>query len=239
MKAEKYMRSVIEVFGRPPFLPLEEHAKKAEIASGKLTEAMEAYFAGDLESVDRLSEEINKIEQEADYIKQNIRAGLSSSVKIPVDPKLLLDFLSEQDLIVNGARNAAYWMKLREYGTSSASSSPPLSPEIKEGFLELVKKAGETVEVYHSLIERLYKLVTTSFSKTQLKAIFALVPEVDRLEHEVDVIESRLMKLIFREQDTLRGSGVRHLTELVELIGELADRAVSAADALQTMVIRR
>lgn len=239
--AAKYVRSVIEVFGKPPFLPLEEHSRKAVLATGKLTEALKAYFAGNLETVERLSIEINGIEQEADYIKQQIRAGLSSSVKTPVDPKLLLDFLTEQDRIVNGARNAAYWMKLREYGTSAEREEgvPPLSSEIKKGFLELVAKVEETVKIYHTLIEKLYKLISTSFSKPQLKATFALVPEVDRLEHEVDVIESRLMKLIFREQETLRGSGVRHLTELVELIGDLADRAVSAADALQTMVIRR
>ena len=239
------MRSVIEVFGKPPFLPLEEHSRKAVLAARKLAEALEAYFSGDPETVERLSIELNGIEQEADYIKQQIRAGLSSSVKTPVDPKLLLDFLSEQDCIVNGARNAVYWMKLREYGTSEeremegVGGGPLLPSEIKKGFLELVAKVEETVKVYHTLIEKLYKLVSTSFSKPQLKATFALVPEVDRLEHEVDVIESRLMKLIFREQETLRGSGVRHLTELVELIGDLADKAVSAADALQTMVIRR
>ncbi|MDD2439137.1 MAG: DUF47 family protein [Methanosarcinaceae archaeon] len=235
----KYVRSVIEVFGRPPFLPLEEHSKKALLATEKLNAALKAYFAKEpsLEVVERLGAEINGLEQEADYIKQQIRTGLSSSVKIPLDPKLLLDFLTEQDCIVNGARNAVYWMKLREYGTPGGL--PPLSLEIRKGFLKLGAKVSKSIETYHSLIKKLYRLVATSFSKPQLKATFALVPEVYRLEQEVDILESKLMKLIFKEEQNLHGAGVKHLTELVELIGELADRASKAADTLQTMVIRR
>ncbi len=227
----KYQRTVIEVFGKPPFLPLEEHARKAQIAACKLNEAVQAYFEGDMETLHRLCVEIDRTEEEADYIKQKIQASLSASVKLPVDPKHLLDFLTEQDKIVNDARNAAYWMELREY--------EELAPEIKEGFPELASKTKETVEKYYTLIEKLYKLVELSFSKKKIKDAFEIVPEVDRLEHEVDRIESELTKHIFEEQEKLHGAGVCHLLELVEKIGDLADKAVSSADALQTMVIRR
>ncbi|HII01515.1 TPA: TIGR00153 family protein [Methanosarcinaceae archaeon] len=227
----EYQRTVIEVFGKPPFLPLEEHARKAQIAAGKLNEAVQAYFEGDMETLHRLCVEIDRTEEEADYIKQKIQASLSPSVKLPVDPKHLLDFLTEQDKIVNDARNAAYWMELREY--------EELAPEIKEGFLELASKTKETVETYYTLIEKLYKLVKLSFSRKQMNSAFEIVPEVDRLEHEVDRIESELTKLIFAEQEKLHGAGVCHLLELVEKIGDLADKAVRSADALQTMVIRR
>lgn len=227
----KYQRTVIEVFGTPPFIPLEEHAGKAKTAARKLNEAVEAYFEGDMEKLHELSTEIDRTEEEADYIKQKIQASLSASVKLPVDPKHLLDFLTEQDKIVNDARNAAYWMELREYDE--------LSPELKKGFLELASKTKETVEKYYTLIEKLYKMVELSFSKKQINSAFEIVPEVDRLEHEVDKIESELTKLIFAEQEKLHGAGVCHLLELVEKIGDLADKSVSSADALQTMVIRR
>ncbi|MCQ1535626.1 TIGR00153 family protein [Methanosarcina sp. KYL-1] len=229
--AAKYERSVIQVFGRPPFLPLEEHAKKAVISAGMLKKTVRAYLDGDMEKVELMAAELGKIEEEADYIKQTIRSGLTSSVKLPVDPKLLLNFLSEQDIIINDARNAAYWMKLREYRE--------LPPEIRGGFLELSEKTEETVKKYYTLIEKLYKLVTLSFSKKQIVEAFEIVPDIEKLEHDTDKIESRLHKQIFRNQETLRGAGVCHLTELVEKIGDLADRSVSSADALKTMVIRR
>ena len=226
-----YIRSVLDVVAESPFVPLEIHAKKGVLAVEKLAEAMEAYCAGNQAVLEERTEEIDKLEHEADKLKQKIRAGIPSSVKLPVDKKDLLSFLKQQDSIADFAQAAAYWMTLRPCKT--------LPEEIKEGFLELMSASLKTTRKYDELAGELYKLLATSFSKEEIKETMAIIPEVEKLEHDVDVLETALLKKIFENEDALGGAGVCHLIGLVERVGGIADKSASAADRLRTMILRR
>lgn len=67
----------------------------------------------------------------------------------------------------------------------------------------------------------------------------SIIPEVEKLEHDVDVLETALLKMIFKNEDIIGGAGVCHLIGLVERIGGVADKSASAADRLRTMILRR
>ena len=71
------------------------------------------------------------------------------------------------------------------------------------------------------------------------KETMTIIPEVEKLEHDVDVLETALLKEIFEHEDTIGGAGVCHLMGLVERIGGIADKSASAADRLRTMIYRR
>ena len=226
-----YIRSVLDVVADSPFVPLEMHAKKGVLAVEKLSEAMEAYCKGDQALLDERTEEIDILEHDADKIKQKIRASIPSSIRLPVNKKDLLSFLKQQDSIADFAQASAYWMTLRPCKN--------LPDEIKEGFLELMAASLKTARLYEELVGELYKLLTTSFSKEEIKETMQIVPEVERLEHDVDVLETALLKKIFEHEDTLGGAGVCHLMGLVEKVGGIADKSASAADRLRSMIIRR
>lgn len=226
-----YIRSIFDVVAESPFLFLEAHAKKGVLAVEKLSEAMEAYFAEDTELLAERTAEIDKLEHEADIIKQKIRAGIPSSIKLPVDKKDLLSFLKQQDSIADYAQTSAYWLTLR--------SCKNLPDEIKEGFLELMAAVLETVRMYDRLVDELYKLLATSFSKEEIKETLALAPEVEKLEHDVDVLETALLKRIFDNEDLISGAGTCYLIGLVEKVGNIADKSASSADRLRTMILRR
>ncbi|MDD3043409.1 MAG: TIGR00153 family protein [Methanosarcinaceae archaeon] len=226
-----YIRSVFDVVAESPFLPLEAHAKKGVLAVEKLSEAMEAYCLGDMELLEKKTAEIDKLEHEADIIKQKIRAGIPSSIKLPVDKKDLLSFLKQQDSIADYAQTSAYWLTLRSCKT--------LPDEIKEGFSELMEAVLKTVRMYDRLVDELYKLLATSFSKEEIKETLSLAPEVEKLEHDVDVLETALMKKIFENEDRIGGAGVCYLIGLVEKVGSIADKSASSADRLRTMILRR
>ncbi|AKB25208.1 hypothetical protein MSMTP_1739 [Methanosarcina sp. MTP4] len=226
-----YIRSVLDVVVDSPFVPLEIHAKKGVLAVEKLAEAMDAYCAGDTKRLEELTAEIDKLEHEADIIKQKIRASIPSSVKLPVDKKDLLSFLKQQDSIADYAQTSAYWMTLRPCKN--------LPDEVKEGFLELTAGALKTAELYNDVIDELYKLLATSFSKEEVKETLTIVPEVEKLEHEVDVLETALLKKIFENEDVIGGPGVCHLIGLVGRIGTIADKSANSADRLRTMILKR
>ncbi|WP_292376278.1 MULTISPECIES: TIGR00153 family protein [unclassified Methanosarcina] len=226
-----YIRSVLDVVAESPFVPLEAHAKKGVLAVEKLAEAMEAYCAGNQAILEERTGEIDKLEHEADKLKQKIRAGIPSTVRLPVNKKDLLSFLKQQDSIADYAQAAAYWMTLRPCRT--------IPEEIKEGFLELMNTSLKTARLYNELAGELYKLLATSFSKEQIKETMTIIPEVEKLEHDVDVLETALLKKIFENEDAIGGSGVCHLIGLVERVGGIADKSASAADRLRTMILRR
>lgn len=226
-----YIRSVLDVVANSPFVPLEMHAKKGVLAVEKLSEAMEAYCKGDQVLLNERTEEIDILEHDADKIKQKIRASIPSSIRLPVNKKDLLSFLKQQDSIADFAQASAYWMTLRPCKN--------LPDDIKEGFLELMAASLKTARLYEELVGELYKLLTTSFSKEEIKETMQIVPEVEMLEHDVDVLETALLKKIFEHEDTLGGAGVCHLMGLVEKVGGIADKSASAADRLRSMIIRR
>jgi predicted phosphate transport protein (TIGR00153 family) len=229
MKRE-YIRSVLNIFAKSPFRPLVMHANKGGEAVRKLNEALQAYFAGDMEHVRELSRDIDTIEHEADVIKQTIRSQLSSSIMLPVNANDLLNFLKPQDSIPDNAQEVAYWLTFRQ------CDAPDV---IKNGLLELMSRSLETVEKYETVVDKLSELLETSFSKKEVKETLAIVPEVEELEHQVDVIESNMLKMIFDHEDELGGSGVYYLVELVKGIGNVADASEHAADRLRTMILRR
>jgi len=66
-----------------------------------------------------------------------------------------------------------------------------------------------------------------------------IIPEVEKLEHDVDVLETALLKRIFENEEAIGGAGVCHLIGLVERIGGVADKSASSADRLRTMILKR
>lgn len=226
-----YIRSVLDVVAESPFIPLEMHAKKGVLAVEKLAEAMDAYCRGDTKRLEELTAEIDALEHEADIIKQKIRASIPASVRLPVDKKDLLSFLKQQDSIADFAQTSAYWMTLRPCKS--------LPAEVKEGFIELTASALKTAKLYNDVIDAIYKLLATSFSKEEIKETLTIIPEVEKLEHEVDVQETALLKKIFEHEDAIGGAGVCHLIGLVGRIGNIADKSANAADRLRTMILRR
>ena len=226
-----YIRSVFDVVAESPFGHLEAHAKKGVLAVEKLAEAVEAYCAGNQALLEERTNEIDKLEHEADKLKQKVRASIPSSVKLPVDKKDLLSFLKQQDSIADFAQAAAYWMTLRP--------SKTLPKEVKEGFLELMATSLKVTRKYDELAGELYKLLATSFSKEEIKETMSIIPEVEELEHDSDVLETALLKKIFENEEAIGGAGVCHLIGLVERIGGVADKSATAADRLRTMILRR
>ena len=225
-----YIRSVLDIFASSPFKPLVMHANKGADCVRKLNESMLAFCDGDMDKVKELSREIDVIEHEADVIKQTIRSNLPSSIMLPVNPDDLLNFLKPQDSISDEVQEVAFWLTLRKFDAP---------PEIRKGFIELMAKTLQTVEMYEALVSTLGELLESSFSKRDVEDTLQFVTKVEEMEHQVDIIEKELMRTIFNNEDIVGALGAYHLSRLVRGIGDIADKSEHAADRLRTMVLRR
>ena len=57
------MRSIINVFGRSPFVPLQMHMEKVVECVGQVPVVLDAYRQGDSNKVESLAGKISKLEQ--------------------------------------------------------------------------------------------------------------------------------------------------------------------------------
>ncbi|MDI6640543.1 MAG: TIGR00153 family protein [Methanocellales archaeon] len=225
----RYIRSIAGIFAESPFKPLYKHAEKVCEAAYKLEEIVQAYCDGDASRVQKLSDETSTLEHEADLIKQTIRKRLPYSVLLPVNRQDVLEFLKPQDSISDCAEDVAKLMTLRSY---------VLPKEIKSGLLEMTKMTMKTMDAYLKATEKISQLVATSFRKKEIGETLELIPLVEKLEHEIDMIGMGLTRKIFLAEDEIGAVGVFHLARISDVLGDVSDSAARAADRLRTMISR-
>ena len=95
------------LFGRSPFKPMQRHIKVVARCAGEVPGLFEALSAGDQTKVAAIKDQIFALEQEADDIKNELRAHLPKSLLMPVDRRDLLEVLDMQDSIADTAQDIA------------------------------------------------------------------------------------------------------------------------------------
>ncbi|WNY24561.1 TIGR00153 family protein [Methanolapillus millepedarum] len=226
-----FMRSVLDIFVDSPLVPLVDHASKGIESVEALSQMMDAYLDGNDAEVERLCHQIDELEHEADKIKQKFRTELPSSVVIQLDTTALLNFLKSQDSIANNAQDAANWMALRRGAN--------LPDQVKEDFKKLMLKTVDCINAYGCVIHDLKTLDSTSYNKTEVLKVIGLIPAVEKLEHETDVCETKILREIFKYENEIGGAGVYHLSHLAKSLATIADKAASASDYLRRILAKK
>ena len=224
------MRSILNIFVDSPLNELREHAEKVIEATDRLSEMLDAYLEGDSEKVESLCQEIDELEHEADKMKQHLRIILPNSVVTKLDKTLLIAFLKLQDGIANLAQDSAHWMTLR--------SSADLPEEIKENLRELMKMSMKCIREYEEIIKGLEKIEGTSYSNVEIHRHVDKIPNLEKMEYEVDVFEIKVLKTIFKHENDISGAGIYHLVRLVDNIGDVADKTANAADIMRRTLLK-
>jgi TIGR00153 family protein len=226
----KYMRSILNIFVDSPLNELGEHAEKVIESTDRLSEMLDAYLEGDDEKVESLCQEIDELEHEADKMKQHLRIILPNSVVTKLDKTLLIAFLKLQDGIANLAQDSAHWMTLK--------SGADLPEEIKENLRELMKMSMKCIREYEEIIKGLEKIEGTSYSNVEIHRHVDKIPNLEKMEYEVDVFEIKVLKTIFKHENDISGAGIYHLVRLVDNIGDVADKTANAADIMRRTLLK-
>ena len=224
----KFIRSVADVFGESPFRKLHEHAEIAGKAAILLREAVVAYSSEDFEKVENLRKEIETLEYEADKIKHEIRKNIPKSLMMPVDRHDLLSFLKPQDSIADACEHAVQILTFRKIRN--------IPDVVKRDLEELASRVIDTINKYEVLVDELSELILTSFSKKEVQESLEMVPEIEDLEHQCDLIELRLYREVMN-CDKLDPVDVLLLVSLIKEMGEIANSTARAADRFRTMIM--
>ena len=219
--------SFFNLFYESPFKKLKDHADKVKECAWMFKRAVECYVEQDCEEFDKLTEDVAKLESQADWLKRNLRNHLPRGLLMPVDKFVLLDCLREQDHVLDNVEEALYWLSFKPEGGI---------PEGLVGdFLHLVDAVIPAIEKLTDMSEQaiVYFKSSTEENRDKLKSI---IGDIHQAEKEADHLELELKKQAFAVlKDPV---DIFHFVRLVEIIANIADDAQNASDRMRTMIAR-
>ncbi len=215
------------LFGRSPFKPLQEHMRTVKKCSAQVTKLFEALCDGDQEKVAAIKERIFDLENEADEIKNQLRAHLPKSLFMPVDRRDLLEVLDLQDNIADTAQDIAGLLVERKMEVMEGMHEP---------LLNLVRRCVDACDQATRIIERLDELVETGFRGPQSEAVIEMVEQLNKIESDTDQMGLELARSLFAHEDDMKPVSVVFWYDLIIMIGDLANYAEKIGNRLRLLL---
>jgi len=219
----------LNMFGRSPIRPLEEHMSKVCSCVEKLKPFFDAVLKENWLDVEAQQKIIAQLEHEADDIKREIRSHLPNSLFMTVSRSDLLDLLNVQDRLANKAKDIAGVV----FGRKMI-----FPPPITLKFMEFLNRAIEAAKQANVAIHELDELMESSFSGVEVKMMDDMVAALSKIENDTDEQQIHLRQTLFELESTLPPVNVMFLYKIIEWTGELADQAREVGDRLQILVAR-
>ena len=217
------------LFGRSPFKPMQEHMRVVTRCANEVPDLFEALCAGNQDAVVEVKDRIFALEQEADDIKNQLRAHLPKSLMMPVDRRDLLEVLDMQDSIADTAQDIAGLLIERRMEV----------PEpLKEPLLALTRRCVDACNQAEKIIGELDELISMGFGGRESEKVSAMVDDLNEIESETDEIGIRLTQLLFQHEDSMKPISVVFWYRLIQWIGDLADYAEKVGNRLRLLLAR-
>lgn len=218
------MLTILSLFGRSPFAPLQSHMEKVSACVHLLPELFLALYSGNTEKVEALAILISEKEHQADLTKNDIRNHLPKSLLIAMDRASLLEILSLQDSIADKAEDIAVLATLKTL---------PLIEPCKAEFTAFLQKNIEAFDDVFAIIHELHELLESSFGGIEAEKVSAMVEKVAVKEHEADIIQRRLLKIFFNEDSTLSPSSFHLWQRIFESIASISNLSEKLANRIR------
>lgn len=217
------------LFGRSPFKPMQEHMRVVTRCAGEIPGLFEALCDRDFDQVEAIKITIFALENEADAVKNEMRAHLPKSLLMPVDRRDLLEVLDLQDSIADTAQDIARLLSERRM---------EVHPAMCESLFALTRRSVDACEHSQQIIEQLDELVATGFRGRESDRVSEMVDELNRIETDTDIIASDLTRTVFAHEEEMKPVSVILWYQLIQWIGNLADFAEKVGNRLRLLVAR-
>ena len=213
------------LFGRSPIRPMQEHMRAAVECARQILPLFEEMAAGDTAAVSARRQEIDRLEHEADRIKNEIRSHLPNRMFLAVERRDMLEILDCQDTIADLAQDIAELADMR---------GMVVPKPLVDAFLELVRRVVIACEQAQSVIDELDDLVTTGFRGREVARVDEMIDELSRIESDTDELEERVQRILFGLEDELGISAI-FWYKLVDYVGGMADYAERVGNRLRLL----
>ena len=204
------VNAMTRLFGRSPFVPLQLHLDKVADCVEAAFSLLERIREGEDPNVEETASEISKLEHKADLVKNDIRNNLPRGLFLAIDRGQLLEILGLQDSIADKAEDIGILMSLR---------SAKMLDSLVEPFGEYVKENKDAFHKARDVMRELDALIESGFGGVEATRVVEMVDGVAEAEHNCDIMQRKLMKLVLDHEDEL---SVGHFFVWQRLLHEIA-----------------
>jgi len=223
------MRRLDSLFGRSPFEPLVEHARKVHECVRLIRPIAEGILAGDAARLKELQHQMSKTEYEADLLKDQVRQALPVRYFLPVDRNDINNFLRQMDRVADDAEDFAVVSTLRTLDVPA---------ELHADFLALVDKVVAVSEALLGVAEHLSQLQKEAFAGPDAQVVLAKIQQVCLMEWESDKISRQLARHYYG-MPNVDPITLIIMDKLSRALSGIADHAENVGKNLRLMIIRR
>ena len=217
------------IFGSSPVSPLQQHMSKVYDCANELIPLFNAVINEDWDEVRVIQEKISRLESEADDLKKELRLNLPKGLFMPVSRQDLLEVLLMQDKIANKAKDIAGIILGRHM----------VLPEVvQEDYMRFVERCVAACKKARKAINEFDELVETGFSGREIEIVTEMIEKLDAVESDTDALQREIRSEVFAIENTLPPVEVMFLYKVIEMTGDIADRAQNVGSRLQLMLAR-
>ena len=218
-----------QLFARSPISPIQDHMKVAVTAAAAMPEFFDAVLEADWARAGEISQEISRLESEADVIKRNIRSNLPRSIFMPVSRSDVLELLQSQDRIPNRCQDVAGLCVGRQMKIPDA---------LREQMRTFVKSTTDTVAFAGKALNELDELLETGFSGSEVELIEQMINDLNHAEHDTDNHQRDVQRTLFSIEKDVNPVDVMFLYRMIESIGDIADYAQSVGNRMLYLIAK-
>ncbi len=224
------MRSTVsDLFGKSPIKPLQQHMTAVIACSDELGNFVDAATSGDWAKAETSYNTIRKLEQDADELKRQFRLDLPSSLFLPVPRTDLLEMITLQDKIANGARDIAGTMLGRQMEVPAA---------IREDFVNFVTSSLQVAHQAQNAINELDELLESGFKGKEITIITEILDQLDSKEGMADDAERSIRAKLLAIEEEIPAIKAMFLYKIIDKIGDLSNRAQRVGSRMQLFMAR-
>ncbi len=225
-----FMGNIIsDMLGRSPVEPLQQHIKTAYHAATLLPDLFKAANLNDWVKVDEIADQIKQLENEADDMKNNIRANLPKSLFMPVPRQDLLELVLVQDKVANLSKQISSMIQVRKLQVPAS---------LYNKFLEFVERCVDAAKKAKQSVNELDELYTSGFRGAEVKIVEKLIAKLDKIETETDGMQHDLQTKVFSMENDLPPVEVMFLYKLIDMTGDVADQAERIGRRLELLLAK-
>ena len=188
------MLTILNLFGRSPFAPLQSHMQKVADCVYMLPDLFDALEKKEYDKLAKIADKISELEHHADITKNDIRNHLPRSLFLPIDRGNLLDILTLQDRIADTAEDIGVIASIKEI---------EILDELKGDFKDFLAKNIETFNGVQKIIKEMHELLESSFGGIEAEKVRKMVDDVAYKENQVDLIQRKLLKTILHAENKM------------------------------------
>jgi predicted phosphate transport protein (TIGR00153 family) len=214
------------LFGRSPIRPMQQHMKAAVACAREVLPLFEDMASGNTDRLPAHREKIDRLEHDADEIKNEIRSHLPKRLFMAVERRDMLEILDCQDSIADVAQDIAELADQRSMAVPEALAEPMLA---------LVRRVISACEQADRVINELDELLETGFGGRETGRVEEMLSELARIETETDKLAERVHRKLFSLESELGVSTV-FWYELTNWVADLADYAERVGNRIRLLI---